>query len=112
GVVMLTTGAVVDVTAETVDDLKKAGNVRIGVLVDYPPYGFTNEQGQPDGFDVDIAKLLAEAMGVKLDLVPVLGPNRVPYLSSNQVDIIVASLTITPERAERVDFSDPYATSE
>ena len=59
--------------------------------------------------DADVAKLLAEDMGVTLNIVPVTGPNRIPYLLSNQVDILVASLGITPERAEQVDFSQPYA---
>lgn len=96
-------------SAQTVDEIKQRGSVNIGLLVDFPPFGIINEQGQPDGYDADVAKLLAEDFGVTLNLVPVTGPNRIPYLLSNQVDILVASLGVTPERAEQVDFSEPYA---
>ena len=95
--------------AQTVEEIKSRGTINIGMLVDFPPFGIMNEQGQPDGYDADVAKLLAEDMGVAVNIVPVTGPNRIPYLLSGQVDILVASLGITPERAEQVDFSDGYA---
>jgi|TARA_A100001391_G_scaffold111858_1_gene75116 polar amino acid transport system substrate-binding protein len=97
------------VAAQTPDEIQARGTVNIGLLVDFPPFGILDEAGNPDGYDADVARLLAEDMGVELNLVPVTGPNRIPYLVSNQVDILVASLGITPERAEQVDFSDPYA---
>src|SRR5690606_38518344 len=96
-------------SAQTVEEIKSRGTVNIGMLVDFAPFGIINDQGQPDGYDADVAKLLAEEMGVQVNLVPVTGPNRIPYLLSNQVDILVASLGITPERAEQVAFSQPYA---
>lgn len=95
--------------AQTPQEIKDRGTVNIGLLVDFPPFGILDPQGNPDGYDADVARLLAEDLGVELNLVPVTGPNRIPYLLSNQVDILVASLGITPERAEQVDFSDPYA---
>lgn len=95
--------------ADALQAIKSNGTVKIGMLVDFPPYGLMNEQNQPDGYDADVAKLLAKALGVKLQLVPVTGPNRIPYLLSGQVDLLVASLGITPARAEKVSFSDPYA---
>jgi polar amino acid transport system substrate-binding protein len=95
--------------ADALQNIKSRGTIKIGMLVDFPPYGLMNEQNKPDGYDADVAKLLAQDLGVKLDLVPVTGPNRIPYLLSNQVDVLVASLGITPERAKKVDFSDPYA---
>lgn len=97
------------VVAQTPEEIQQRGTVNIGLLVDFPPFGILDEAGNPDGYDADVARLLAEDMGVELNLVPVTGPNRIPYLVSNQVDILVASLGITPERAEQVDFSDPYA---
>ncbi|WP_421950920.1 transporter substrate-binding domain-containing protein [Pelagibacterium sp.] len=97
------------VAAQTPSEIQERGTVNIGLLVDFPPFGILDEAGNPDGYDADVARLLAEDMGVELNLVPVTGPNRIPYLVSNQVDILVASLGITPERAEQVDFSDPYA---
>jgi polar amino acid transport system substrate-binding protein len=95
--------------ADVLQDIKSRGTVKIGMLVDFPPYGLMNEQNKPDGYDADVAKLLAQNMGVQLQLVPVTGPNRIPYLLSGQVDLLVASLGITPERAKSVDFSEPYA---
>src|SRR5690606_8586760 len=64
-----------------------------------------------DGYDADVARLLAKDLGVKLKLVPVTGPNRIPFLLTNKVDLLVASLAITPERAKQVRFSDPYAAA-
>ncbi|TXR46568.1 transporter substrate-binding domain-containing protein [Phyllobacterium endophyticum] len=96
-------------TAQTVEDIKSAGTVKIGMLVDFPPFGIMNTSNEPDGYDADVAKLLGVDWGVKVQIVPVTGPNRIPYLQSNQVDLLVASLGITEERAKSVDFSKPYA---
>jgi polar amino acid transport system substrate-binding protein len=95
--------------AQTPDEIKAKGTLTVGMLVDFPPFGIMDASGKPDGYDADVARLLAEHLGVNLAIVPVTGPNRIPYLLSGQVDVLVASLGITPERAERVDFSDPYA---
>jgi polar amino acid transport system substrate-binding protein len=95
--------------AQTTQQIKDKGTINIGMLVDFPPFGLINNQGQPDGYDADVARLLAEDLGVEPNLVAVTGPNRIPYLLTGQVDILVASLGITPERAKQVDFSDPYA---
>lgn len=97
--------------AQSVADIKKKGEITIGMLVDFPPYGTTNAQNQPDGYDADVAKLLAKDLGVKANIVPVTGPNRIPYLLTGKVDILVASLAITPERAKQVAFSQPYAAA-
>jgi len=96
-------------TAQTIDSIKSAGSVKIGMLVDFPPFGIMNTNNEPDGYDADVAKLLGQELGVKVEIVPVTGPNRIPYLQSNQVDLLVASLGITEERAKSVDFSQPYA---
>ena len=89
--------------------VRDAGTIRVGMLVDFPPFGIQDASGTPDGYDADVAKALAEHLGVEAQIVPVTGPNRIPYLLSGQVDVLVASLGITAERAERVDFSIPYA---
>jgi polar amino acid transport system substrate-binding protein len=99
------------VAAQSIADIKKKGEITIGMLVDFPPYGTTNAQNQPDGYDADVAKLLAKDLGVKANIVPVTGPNRIPFLLTNKVDVLVASLAITPERAKQVDFSAPYAAA-
>src|SRR5690348_3322565 len=95
--------------ADALQDIQSRGTIKVGMLVDFPPYGLMSEQNQPDGYDADVAKLLAQDMGIKLQLVPVTGPNRIPYLLSGQVDVLVASLGIRPERAKSVEFSEAYA---
>ncbi len=98
-------------SAQTVADLKKKGEITVGLLVDFPPYGTVDGKNQPDGYDADVARLLAKDLGVKLKLVPVTGPNRIPFLLTNKVDMLVASLAITPERAKQVQFSQPYSAA-
>ena len=98
-------------SAQSVADIKKKGEVTIGMLVDFPPYGTTDAKNQPDGYDADVAKLLAKEWGVKANIVPVTGPNRIPFLLTNKVDLLVASLAVTPERAKQVQFSQPYAAA-
>lgn len=97
--------------AQTVADIHKKGKFVVGMLVDFPPFGILNEKNQPDGYDADVARLLAKDLGVPLELVPVTGPNRIPYLLTNKVDALVASLAITPERAKQVLFTDPYSAA-
>lgn len=105
----LLAGIVTPAMAADLETIQQAGTVRIGMLVDFPPFGIQDSAGNPDGYDADVAKALAEFLGVQAQIVPVTGPNRIPYLLSGQVDVLVASLGITAERAERVDFSTPYA---
>nr|WP_068835686.1 transporter substrate-binding domain-containing protein [Polaromonas jejuensis] len=97
--------------AQTVDEIKKKGTVTIGILVDFPPYGTVDSSNQPDGYDADVAKLLAKDWGVKLNLVPVTGPNRIPYLLTNKVDLLIASFSPTPDRAKQVQFSRPHSAA-
>jgi polar amino acid transport system substrate-binding protein len=97
------------VSAATPDEIKARGKLIVGVLTDYPPFGGTDAQQQPAGYDADVAKLLAKALGVQLELVPVTGPNRIPYLLTNKVDVLIATFGITAERAKQVLFSNPYS---
>ncbi|HEX7387310.1 MAG TPA: transporter substrate-binding domain-containing protein [Castellaniella sp.] len=98
--------------AETIDQVKQKGELTIGMLVDFPPYGILNTENKPDGYDADVARVLAKDLGVKLKIVPVTGPNRIPYLLTGKVDMLVASLAITPERAKQVQFSHPYSAAQ
>ena len=97
--------------AQTADEIRKKGTLTVGLLVDFPPYGSVDASNNPDGYDADVAKLLAKDLGVKLNLVPVTGPNRIPFLLTNKVDLLVASLAVTPERAKQVQFSKPYSAA-
>jgi polar amino acid transport system substrate-binding protein len=104
-------GALAPAQAQSTEEIKKKGEITVGLLVDFPPYGTLNSNNQPDGYDADVARLLAKDLGVKLKLVPVTGPNRIPFLLTNKVDLLIASLAITPERAKQVQFSKPYAAA-
>lgn len=100
--------ALADSKARTLDEIKADGELVIGVFSDKKPFGYVDENGDYQGYDVYLAKRLAEDLGVALKLVPVDAPNRVEYLTSAKVDIILANFTVTPERAEVVDFALPY----
>lgn len=95
--------------ADTLDDIKKAGKVRIAIDLAIPPFGMTDDKMQPAGSDVDLARLLAKDLGVELEIVTTTGPTRIPFLQTNKADLVVSTLSITPERAKVVDFSIPYA---
>ena len=98
------------VQAATPDEIKARGKITIGVMTDFPPFGGTDAQQQPAGYDADVAKLLAKSLGVQLELVPVTGPNRIPYLLTNKIDALVATFGITAERSKQVLFSNPYSS--
>ena len=98
--------------AQTVDEIVARGTINIGVLVDIPPYALLNDKQEPDGYDAEVARLLAKYLGVKVDLVQLTSPNRIPFLVTGKVDLIVATFGITPERAKQVLFSNPYSAIE
>lgn len=95
--------------ASSLDDIKSRGVLRVATTVDAAPWGFTDSNGKPTGLDVDIAQKLADNLGVKLQLQQVTGANRIPYLMSRKVDVLIAALGSSPERAKLVTFSEPYA---
>ena len=94
--------------ARTLQDIKDSGTLVIGVFSDKKPFGYVDENGDYQGYDVYFARRLAQDLGVELKLVSVDAPNRVEYLTSAKVDIILANFTVTPARAEVVDFALPY----
>lgn len=100
--------ALADADARTLDQIKESGELVIGVFSDKKPFGYVDENGEYQGYDVYLAHRLAEDLGVELKLVPVDAPNRVEFLQSAKVDIILANFTVTAERAEVVDFALPY----
>lgn len=100
--------AATEANADTTSEQK---TLRIGVFADKPPFGYVDADGKNQGFDVYIGKRLAkEILGdeSKAEFVLVEAANRVAYLETNKVDLILANFTVTPERAEKVDFSNPY----
>jgi len=82
--------------------------VIIAVDVNTPPYGGMDTNGVPQGHEPDVARAIAAHLGVEAELVPVTAQNRIPFLLSNRVDMVVSLFSITPERAKQVSFSIPY----
>lgn len=104
-----TLAAPVAARADKLQDVLKAGKLRVGILTDAAPWGFKDDKGEIAGLDADLAKLVASDLGVKLELVPVTGAARIPSLLSDKIDVLVAGLGATPERAQQIMFSQPYA---
>ena len=92
----------------TLDEIKDSGTIKIGVFSDKHPFGYVDEGGEYAGYDVELANRLAQDLGVSVEFVSTEAANRVEYLETGKVDIILANFTVTPERAEAVDFADPY----
>lgn len=95
--------------ADALDAIAKRGTLRVAVPEDYPPFGSVGPDMKPQGYDIDMAALLAKSMNVKVELVPVNSANRIPYLQTEKVDLIISSLGKTPDREKVVDFSAAYA---
>ena len=110
GVLMLGFGASAD--AQSINDIVKRGKVRIGVNSGAPPFSVVDAKGNPVGYDVDVSHLLAKYLGVEVEITPYTTPARIPALESGKVDIVVATLSPTPERARAVMFTMPYSTFE
>ena len=91
------------------DKIIATGIVRIAVPEDLPLYGSAGAEGKLEGYDVDVANLLAKDLGVRLELVPVKSVDRIPWLMTGKVDLVIANLGISPERAKSIAFSSPYA---
>ena len=86
--------------ADTLDEIKKAGKIRVAIDTAIPPFGMTDDKMQPTGSDVDLARLLAKDLGVQLEIVTTTGPSRIPMLQTNKADIVVSTLSITPAWTE------------
>jgi polar amino acid transport system substrate-binding protein len=95
--------------ADALDDIKKSGKIRIAVDLGVPPYGMTDDKMQPTGSDIETAKLLASDWGLQFEHVPTTGAARIPALQTGKADLVISTLSITPERAKVIDFSKGYA---
>ena len=94
--------------AQTFDAIQKRGKILVAINLSAPPFGTTDSQMEPAGYDVDIAKMLAKDLGVPLEIVPVTNESRIPTMLTGKADLIISVLQITPERAKSVMFSSPY----
>lgn len=95
--------------ADALSDIAARGTVRIAVPQDFPPFGSVGADMTPQGYDVDIANLIGEKLGAKVEIVPVTSANRIPYLQTNKVDLVISSLGKNPDREKVIDFSEAYA---
>lgn len=92
---------------EDVAAIQDSGTIRVGIKYDQPLFG-VNAPGGVVGFDAEIAKLIADSLGVEVEFVEAVSANREPFLQNDQVDMVVATYTINDERDEVVDFAGPY----
>ncbi len=92
----------------TLDEIKESGKIVIGVFSDKAPFGYVDESGDYQGYDVYFAERIAQDLGVEVEYVSTDPASRVEYLTTGKVDIILANFTVTEERAQQVDFALPY----
>ncbi|MEE0239297.1 MAG: transporter substrate-binding domain-containing protein, partial [Pauljensenia sp.] len=92
----------------TPEQIQEAGEIVIGIFSDKAPFGYIDADGKPAGYDVVYGDRIAADLGVTAKYVPVDAAARTEVLASNKVDITLANFTVTPERAEKVDFANPY----
>ena len=106
GAMMFSAGAA---RADALDDIQKNGTLRVAVPADFPPFGSVDANLKPQGFDIDVANLIAKKLGVKIDLIPVSSANRIPYLTTRKVDLVISSMGKNAEREKVIDFTTAYA---
>lgn len=97
-----------DAVYRTLDEIKESGTINIGVFSDKNPFGYVDENGEYQGYDAYFAERIGEDLGVDINYVSTEAANRIEYLQTGKVDIILANFTVTEERAEEVDFALPY----
>jgi polar amino acid transport system substrate-binding protein len=97
-----------DAGYRTLDEIKADGTINIGVFSDKNPFGYVDENGEYQGYDVYFANRIGEDLGVKVNFVSTEAANRIEYLQTGKVDVILANFTVTEQRAEEVDFALPY----
>ena len=95
-------------TADTLEDVKASGELKVGVFSDFPPFSSASADMSLKGYDIDVADFLAASMGVKMVPVSVTGQNRIPYLKDGRVDLLM-SVGYSDERAEVIDYAAAYA---
>lgn len=94
--------------ADAIDDIAKAGELRVGVFPDFPPFSSVASDMSLNGYDIDVAQILADKLKVKLKLVTITGQNRIPFLNDHRVDLLL-SVGYSDERAKVIDYTKAYA---
>jgi polar amino acid transport system substrate-binding protein len=93
--------------ADTLDDIKERGTIVVGVKADYPPWGMRDADGNIVGMEIDLAREIADRLGVELELMPVVASNRMQFLQQGKIDLILATMNDKPERRKVVGIVDP-----
>jgi polar amino acid transport system substrate-binding protein len=93
--------------ADELSDIKKKGVLVVGTKADYRPFGYLDPSGKIVGFEPDLAADVAKRLGVKLELVPVVASNRIQFLQQGKIDLLIATMSDTPERRKIVDIVEP-----
>jgi len=96
--------------ANTLDEILKEGKIRVGINPNFPPMSSYSMTNQLEGFDIEVGRRIAEALGVEVEFVTTATAQRVPFLVSNRIDLALGALTRTPERAKLIDFTVPLHT--
>src|SRR5688572_30418430 len=94
--------------ADELDDITKAGVIKVGIFEDFPPFSSAGTDLKSQGYDIDVINALAKALGVEPELVGITGQNRIPYLNSHKVNLLV-SVGRSAEREKVVAFTADYA---
>lgn len=111
-VLLAATSFATSVLAVTPEEIKAQGRATIGVQMDQFPWGFIDPKGQNDGFDIEVANMIAKELGVEVKFERITGQNRIPLLVNGNVDFLVPSMTITEERAKVIQYVIPYSSND
>lgn len=95
----------------TLEKVLKTKELTAAVILSFPPFGYRDEKGDPQGYDVDMVKELAKSLGAKLTIIEVTAANRIPYLETGKADVVFGNFTRTLERSQKINFSDPYVVA-
>jgi len=95
--------------ADQLSEILSSGKITVAVPENFPPFGSVGKSLEHEGYDVDVAALIAEDLGVELEILPVTSKQRIPFLSSGKVDLVISSMGANPERAKSIWFSSAYA---
>ena len=93
--------------ADVIDDIKARGVLKVAVKADYKPYGFRDPSGEIVGIEPELAQDVADKLGVKIELIPVVSSNRMQFLQQGKVDLMIATMTDKPDRRKVVSIVDP-----
>lgn len=107
-VLTLAASLVLPAHADGLDTVMSSAALRVAVVTDYPPFGTIGTSMKPEGYDIELAELMAKHLGVKVQLVPVSSANKIPYLIAKRADVLF-NIGFNEERAKVVDFAEPYA---